>query len=472
MEEFRNKIAVLWRTVTYNGINEKTPFYEKKRMVVFNGLLVAGSFLSLLWLVFTQSKQNTFQFTFLTLVNTLPLSLCVVIFLTVTRQYYKEAITISLFCFPPLLIVMGLLNHEYGVRLMMFIFSIFPFFFLHHIKRITLGFVHAAVCIMLFEYFTFIPSGSNAFSAIPVHSIYSLLFHGLILLFLYAILYSVKFQVWAYERSIQKRKAELIAKNDELKNLLLFRDKLTLILSHDAKVPLTGAVHLVEYLNLNDYKEEEVKKFLPLISGEIRNTLEMFDVINKWANLKTNSLQSKAAEISVNCLYETVKAQIVNTATIKEIEIKNNINQEHIVFADVNSMQVVLRNLLSNAIKFTPAGGTITIDSVVSNDLYTIRIKDTGAGMKADVIEKIFAGEMISTPGTNDEKGTGLGLQICMDLVKQNNGTITCESEPGKGTMFMIHLPKPLNTKCAGIKASVSKTKPVKAAYKESLFPG
>jgi two-component system, sensor histidine kinase and response regulator len=471
MEAFRRNITGLWRKITYNGINAQTSFYEKKRIVVFNGLLVAGSFLSILWLIFIQSKQSSFQFTWLTLFNSIPLFLCATVFLAVNLKYYKEAITISLFCFPPLLLFMGLLNHEYGVRLMMFIFCIFPFFFLHHIQRITLGFAHAAVCIMLFEYVAFIGWGNDMLTLPPVHIIYSILFYALILLFLYAILYSVKFQVWAYERSIQKRKKELQEKNDELKNLLLFRDKLTLILSHDAKVPLTGAVHLVEYLSLNEYKEHEVKKFLPLISGEIRNTLEMFDVMNKWASLKTNTQQNKPLEISASCLFETVQNQISNTAVMKEISVKNSASKEHTVFADVNSMQVVLRNLLSNAIKFTPAGGSITVDSVMNNDSCTIRIKDTGAGIAADVLNKIFAGTIISTPGTNDEKGTGLGLQICMDLVKQNNGTISCESQPGKGSVFMINLPTAGAAKHTAIKNTAGKSILARtAAYEESLF--
>lgn len=471
MEEFKQKLAGIWRRITYNGINEETPFYEKKRMVVFNGLAAAGAVLSLLWLLYTITKAGAFQYSVLAAVNTLPLLLCIVIYLTVSFRYYKGAIAISLFLFPLLLLTLGVMNHEPGVRLMMFIYCIFPFFFLHHIQKIVFGFVHAAICFLVFEYIILTPAGVG-FATLPAHSFYSLIFQALILLFLFAVLYSVKFQVWAYERSIQKRKEELTEKNDELKNLLLFRDKLTLILSHDAKVPLTGAVHLVEYLNLNNYKEEEVRKFLPLVSAEIRNTLEMFDAINKWASLKTNTSSGKFSKISSQCLFETVKGSITNVAAIKEITIRNNTNREHFAFADTNSMQVVLRNLLSNAVKFTPGGGTITVDSVVQDDYCLIKINDTGAGIDEAVIEKIFAGTIITTPGTNDEKGTGLGLQICMDLIKQNNGKITCQSEKGNGTTFIVQLPVPPTTHIVQQRVKNSNILSAKESYHETIFPG
>jgi signal transduction histidine kinase len=111
----------------------------------------------------------------------------------------------------------------------------------------------------------------------------------------------------------------------------------------------------------------------------------------------------------------------------------------------MNMIQVIIRNLVSNAIKFCNRGNTITISVSTSNAVATISVADSGIGISPEKLEKINQGQLVSTFGTAQEKGTGLGLRLCFELAKLNNGLLTVQSEPGKGSMFYLALPcKPL----------------------------
>jgi Signal transduction histidine kinase len=111
--------------------------------------------------------------------------------------------------------------------------------------------------------------------------------------------------------------------------------------------------------------------------------------------------------------------------------------------ADLLMMETVLRNMISNAIKFTPVGGKITIDAKNLDDRVEIRVSDTGVGISSDKVNRLFKiEESFTTVGTNEETGTGLGLVLCNDFVKQHRGNIVVESKVNAGTTFVITIPK------------------------------
>ena len=113
-------------------------------------------------------------------------------------------------------------------------------------------------------------------------------------------------------------------------------------------------------------------------------------------------------------------------------------------YADESMVQAVLRNLLSNALKFTSAGGTVTIAAQSFDDRYIeIAVSDTGVGVPPDILPRLLRLDSQYThTGTAGEEGSGLGLILCKELVEQNKGTISVESEVGKGTTFRVTLPK------------------------------
>jgi signal transduction histidine kinase len=112
------------------------------------------------------------------------------------------------------------------------------------------------------------------------------------------------------------------------------------------------------------------------------------------------------------------------------------------VFADLNSINTVIRNIISNALKFTYPGGKITVSAREQDDFALVCVEDTGMGMNEETKSKLFRIDVHHTSlGTNQEKGTGLGLIICKEFVEANGGKIWVESEEGKGSKFFFTVP-------------------------------
>ena len=126
----------------------------------------------------------------------------------------------------------------------------------------------------------------------------------------------------------------------------------------------------------------------------------------------------------------------------KNITFSNQVLPEHIVLMDLNHLKVILRNLISNAIKFTPAKGRVTVTSHINDGKITVGISDTGRGMNNEEIERLLSVKTHFTkPGTQGEKGTGIGLLLCRELIELNGGEMWLTSEVDKGTTFYFSLP-------------------------------
>jgi signal transduction histidine kinase len=134
---------------------------------------------------------------------------------------------------------------------------------------------------------------------------------------------------------------------------------------------------------------------------------------------------------------------LLNTqAASKNIALRNHLEQGTYVVADPNMVTVIFRNLLSNALKFTRNGGTIDIAATKTGEMLKISVKDTGIGMPPEQVNSLFSGKNLTpAEGTNHEKGSGLGLNLCREFVEKHGGTISAASEPGKGTIITFSLP-------------------------------
>lgn len=129
-------------------------------------------------------------------------------------------------------------------------------------------------------------------------------------------------------------------------------------------------------------------------------------------------------------------------ASSKNIIIENNIRESFLVYADEKMTETVIRNLLSNAVKFTPAGGRVSVSSSREDAYIRIAVKDTGVGMDDKTRESLYdQSEIKSSPGTDGEKGTGLGLLVSREFIQLMNGVFDFSSEPGKGSEFWFLLP-------------------------------
>ncbi|GAB4196988.1 MAG: hypothetical protein OHK0057_26720 [Thermoflexibacter sp.] len=161
-----------------------------------------------------------------------------------------------------------------------------------------------------------------------------------------------------------------------------------------------------------------------------------------WANSQMKGLKINVQDIDLQELVQENINLFATVASDKNIEMRNELPHHIHAKADKNQIEMVIRNLLSNALKFTPHYGSIFISATSKSNSWEISIKDTGVGIKAENIAKLFAKDThFSTLGTSGEKGTGFGLWICKEMIEKNVGKIWVESQEGKGSTFYFTLP-------------------------------
>lgn len=242
------------------------------------------------------------------------------------------------------------------------------------------------------------------------------------------------------KNEIIERHALLLLKNNQEK------DKLFSIISHDLKVPIHSLKEILRLLGDNYQEKETIEEILEELRRDINHSSELVNNLLFWASNQFTGSSVLPVIFSVHQLMTDVLQIFIKQAAAKGISLKHELTAEEIsVWADMNMIQVIIRNLVSNSIKFCNMGDTITISASTTNAVVTISMADSGIGIPPETLEKINQGQMVSTYGTADEKGIGLGLRLCYELAKLNNGLLTVQSEPGKGSIFYLALPcKPL----------------------------
>lgn len=146
-------------------------------------------------------------------------------------------------------------------------------------------------------------------------------------------------------------------------------------------------------------------------------------------------------KIDIGEIAEKVSDSLQNKAQAKGIEIKNELSNTYIT-CDKDILEIVIRNITSNAIKFSSQNGVIKISGKPDKNNFEIKVTDNGKGISADALRRIREKTFYTTNGTGGEKGTGLGLIICSDLIEKCKGTLSIESETGVGTSISISLPQ------------------------------
>lgn len=245
----------------------------------------------------------------------------------------------------------------------------------------------------------------------------------------------------------ERKQQENIQKENEEKLIKLNndKDKFFSIISHDLRSPFNGMMGLLDIM-VDDYDDFTDEERLKMIQSSHSSAVKAYNLLTdllSWARLQTNKIEIEKETIMLAEILDTNISLFLGDAKKKEISILNKVDQNIQLKLDVNSLTTIIRNLLVNAIKFTPERGLIEFDIKHMQSGVELSIKDSGVGMSEDTINKLFRlEESISLPGTNNEKGTGLGLTICNDLVALNGWKMNIESQLGKGSVFRILIPQ------------------------------
>ncbi|GGF77235.1 hypothetical protein GCM10011397_20330 [Wenyingzhuangia marina] len=241
------------------------------------------------------------------------------------------------------------------------------------------------------------------------------------------------------------KKNLIIQKNQlKLEKLNQTQNKLFSIIAHDLRSPFNNILGLSELLlaNGNKTNHSSSEEYINIINTTAQNTLALLDNLLNWARAQTEELSLNLETIMLSKIIHETIALKTSVAKAKNITIHYSPTDDLELYTDKNILGTILRNLISNAIKFTNQGGEINILTTINQDHIEISISDNGVGMNEKTIHTIFdLSSHISSIGTADEKGSGLGLVLCIEFVKKLGGHIGVKSEEGKGSDFKFTLP-------------------------------
>jgi two-component system sensor histidine kinase/response regulator len=193
--------------------------------------------------------------------------------------------------------------------------------------------------------------------------------------------------------------------------------------------------------NIKDFDKDFILEQLKSINKSAQSAYDLLEDLLLWSRSQSGNINFEIQDVNVFEIVEEMLQDFNLRCAKKEINLINECETKTIVEADLNMLRTILRNLLSNAIKFTPNGSEVKINSEKINEKVKISVIDSGVGISDNNIKKILAAnELFSTYGTNNEKGTGLGLKICKQFIKNHNSELEIESEVGKGSEFSFML--------------------------------
>jgi len=245
---------------------------------------------------------------------------------------------------------------------------------------------------------------------------------------------------------IEHKQTEGALKESEqqLRELNVSKDKFFSIIAHDLKGPLGSLRGLTQFAeeHFDSYSPTKLKETVVLQRKTTENVLKLLENLLTWSRIQRGMLKYSPQSISVRGVVSRNVVLFTANAKQKQITLKSSIQEEVIVYADFNMVDTVVRNLISNALKFTRTGDTVEVSTRQDEKHIEVSVSDTGIGIRKEHLPKLFRIETkYKRLGTAQEKGTGLGLILCKELVEQNGGKIWVESEVEKGTTFRFTLP-------------------------------
>ncbi len=243
---------------------------------------------------------------------------------------------------------------------------------------------------------------------------------------------------------------ELIQRNEQIKHqaqdiqeLNNIKDRLFSIIAHDLRSPFNNLRSILDLLVKGVLSPERFQKLVPELHKGVTSTFELLENLLHWSKTQLKGFTINPINFEIHTLAEVQLNLFEKQVSEKQIEIRNEISKGIMVFADKDMIDVVLRNLVGNAIKFCHPNGLVTVSSVIEEENIKIVVADTGIGMSEENINKIFKiDHVFTTLGTNDEKGTGLGLMLCKDFIEKNKGDIGVTSIENQGSRFWFTLKK------------------------------
>ena len=247
-----------------------------------------------------------------------------------------------------------------------------------------------------------------------------------------------------HQLSLMEAKKTICLQNQKLQKTMESRDKLYSVIAHDLRAPI-GTIKMIAASlenERNQMTDPHILKSFDMIHETTEEAYNLLENLLRWSRNQNGKTRIYPTTFDLSKAIYHVLALFTAIADSKGISVNNHSKANVTVYADEDMIRTVLRNLLSNAIKFSFPGGQIDVGLSEMPDMVMVSVKDNGQGIKKELQSKLLKGnEYISTYGTHNEKGSGLGLILCRDFVKMNKGKLWFSSQENKGTTFYFTVP-------------------------------
>jgi signal transduction histidine kinase len=245
-------------------------------------------------------------------------------------------------------------------------------------------------------------------------------------------------------QEIEMQNTMIAIQNKQLSDTIQLKNRIFSVIAHDLRSPVVNILYMLNLLKEKEYKE----KYDTFANSSIHYAQLVISLLENmlvWGRDQEDKIKFSPEKRDLADIILTNLSIFKETSDKKEIAVNFTQIGNSLAYFDKDLMDIIIRNLLSNAVKYTPRGGRISIlikEKIQNGDYMMLKICDNGIGIPETRHRYLFTStEVESTPGTENEKGTGLGLKLCYELVKINNGSMVVESKTGEGTCFIITLP-------------------------------
>ncbi len=229
---------------------------------------------------------------------------------------------------------------------------------------------------------------------------------------------------------------------DMLQESNAIKDRLFSVIAHDMRGPVDALSMVLPTLQAGSFNAQERQVIYDELSQRLHSTENMMSNLLKWAGMHMNEVRLKPVKVSLAGIIQEVIELYQNDAEKQQITLAHQ-GHDYTVNTDPEVIKLVLRNLVNNAMKFTPKQGSIIIVTADNNNKVAVSVRDNGVGMNTDKLRSLLiSGKKVTKKGLRGEKGTGLGLLLCRDFLKEIGSVLRFDSTPGKGSTFIFDIPK------------------------------
>lgn len=424
--EIFHKIFQFGVRIANLGITPGLSFHEKKKTQLLNIAVASGVPTN----IFFCTNNLIHQKPILALINFLLLLGALLILIINSYRKFLAARLILSFLSSILFSLSAILFRNGGEYFLIANLIIIIIYFNERIYIIAISLFN---CLLFIGIKIFLETDHQIFTPVSFGRVIYNMSFTLTMIFL-ALLFFKNEQI-TYQEQIEEKNKDLQKMNDT-------KEKLFSIISHDLRSPIGQLKNSLDLVNQAHMSPETFQQISVKLSTEVSRLQTTLDNLLRWSISQLQGIKASPEKIALNNLLEQKLNIFQQIAEQKNIHFVLK-DTDHFIWADPDHLLLVLRNIISNAIKYSHQNADITIQCETKDQQVIIEIADKGVGMNEEVKASIFQHDSImSSTGTANEKGTGIGLKLCKEFIEKNNGQIWVESTEKTGTTFYISLPE------------------------------